>query len=124
MLAVGQGRADATRLAAQSQAWMTEDSIPEILTEQRLGHQVPGIRGLYAHASQRMRENLTTALQARWDGSLRERAAIDPHSPVPLLDNLLAPFRAGTRGQIEAMKIPPRSPGRTRRLCGHRHLAG
>ena len=73
--------------------WMVEDGIPEILAEQRLGHQVPGMRGLYAHASQQMREKLTAALQARWDESLRQRAAIDPHSPVPLLDNLLAPFR-------------------------------
>ena len=73
--------------------WMAEDGIPEILAEQRLGHQVPGMRGLYAHASQRMRDELTAALQARWEESLRERAAIDPHSPVPLLDTLLAPYR-------------------------------
>ena len=31
--------------------WMAEDGIPEILAEQRLGHQVPGMRGLYAHVS-------------------------------------------------------------------------
>jgi len=74
--------------------WMVEDGIPEILAEQRLGHDVPGMRGLYAHASQRMREELLTALQARWEQSLRERARIHPHSPVPLLDGLLAPFRA------------------------------
>ena len=72
---------------------MAEDGIPEILAEQRLGHQVPGMRGLYAHASQRMRDELTAALQARWEESLCQRAAIDPHSPVPLLDNLLTPFR-------------------------------
>ena len=77
--------------------WMAEDGIPEILAEQRLGHQVPGMRGLYAHASQRMRHELAAVLQARWEESLRQRAAIDPHSPVPLLDNLLAPFRAVPR---------------------------
>ena len=60
--------------------------------------QVPGMRGLYAHASQRMREELTAALQARWEESLRQRAAIDPHSPVSLLDNLLAPFRQHAPG--------------------------
>ena len=74
--------------------WMAEDGIPEILAEQRLGHQVPGMRGLYAHASPRMRNDLTEALQSRWQQSLRDRAAIDPHSPVLLLDNLLTPFRA------------------------------
>ena len=54
--------------------WMVEDGIPEILAEQRLGHDVPGVRGLYAHASQRNREELLTALQARWEQSLRQRA--------------------------------------------------
>jgi hypothetical protein len=43
---------------------MAEDGIPEILAEQRLGHQVPGMRGLYEHASARMRDDLTAALQA------------------------------------------------------------
>ena len=87
--------------------WMIEDGIPEILAEQRLGHQVPGMRGLYAHASQPMREKLTAALQARWEESLRQRAAIDPHSPVPLLDNLLAPFReGGLRGGQPRPAIP------------------
>jgi hypothetical protein len=90
--------------------WMAEDGIPEVLAEQRLGHQVPGMRGLYAHASQRMPEELTAALQARWEESLHERAAIDPHSPVPLLDNMLTPFRAAPRGRIEVRKIPPCSP--------------
>ena len=40
-----------------------------------------------------MRDELTDALQARWEESLRERAAIVPHSPVPLLDGLLAAHR-------------------------------
>jgi hypothetical protein len=73
--------------------WMAEDGIPEILAEQRLGHDVPGMRGLYAHASERMRGDLTAALQARWDESLKARAGIASHSPVPLLDALLAPAR-------------------------------
>lgn len=73
---------------------MAEDGIPEILAEQRLGHDVPGMRGLYAHVSPRMGEELLAALQARWEESLRQRAGIHPHSPAPLLDRLLAPFRA------------------------------
>ena len=72
---------------------MAEDGIPDILAEQRLGHEVPGMRGLYTHVSDRMREALVLALQARWENSLRARAAIHPHSPVPLLDELLAPHR-------------------------------
>ena len=86
--------------------WMAEDSIPEILAEQRLGHDIPGMRGLYAHASQRMREELTASLQARWEESLRERADIHPHSPVSLLDNLLAPHRAAFTGPADRGSQP------------------
>lgn len=73
--------------------WMAEDGIPDILAERRLGHEVPGMRGLYTHVSDWMRATLTKALQARWEDSLRDRAAIHPHSPVPLLDELLSPYR-------------------------------
>jgi hypothetical protein len=72
---------------------MAEDGIPDILAEQRLGHEVPGMRGLYTHVSDRMRKALAQALQARWEDSLRARAAIRLHSPVPLLDELLASRR-------------------------------
>ena len=49
----------------------SEDGIPEILAEQRLGHEVPGMRGLYAHVSDQMRDDLKAALQVRWEDSLR-----------------------------------------------------
>ena len=58
------------------------------------------MRGLYAHASQRMRDELTADFQARWEESLRERAAIDPHSTVASLDTLLAPFRTESAGHL------------------------
>lgn len=62
--------------------WSSEDGIPEILAERRLGHQVPGMRGLYTHASQQMRQDLTAALQDRWEKSLRQRAS-RPALPGP-----------------------------------------
>jgi hypothetical protein len=65
------------------------------------------MRGLYAHASQRMRDELTAVLQARWEESLRERAAIDPHSTVLLLDTLLAPFRTEPARDDTTSQIPP-----------------
>ncbi len=58
--------------------------------------------GLYAHASQRMRDELTADLQARWEESLRERAAIDPHSTVRFSTpcwRRSAPNLAGTPGR-------------------------
>jgi hypothetical protein len=102
--------------------WMAEDGIPEILAEQRLGHQVPGMRGLYAHASDRMRDELKQALQARWQESLKDRAAVNPHSPLPLLDELLAPRKTQHHRPAPEVRekmisqIPPKSrntpPGR------------
>jgi hypothetical protein len=74
------------------------------------------MRGLYAHASQRMRDELTAVLQIRWEESLRERAALDPHSPVPLLDNLLAPFRDGIAA-AGAIALPTGNPGAQRMLA-------
>ena len=72
--------------------WMTEDGIREILQARRLGHGVPGMRGVYTHVSDAMRTELKDALQARWETSLRARAAITPRSLVPLLDKLLVSY--------------------------------
>jgi hypothetical protein len=102
---------------------MVEDGIPEILAELRFDHEVPGMRGLYSHVSAKMRDELKSALQARSEASLRERAALDPQSAVPALDKLLAPIRDeaadGNRKRIRenrgrgrknlASQIPPNS---------------
>ena len=82
--------------------------------EQRLGHDVPAMRGLYTHGAQAMREDLTAALQARWETSLRDGAALHPHSPVLPLDNLLTPYR--TDRQDAAGHRAPARPGR---IGGH-----
>lgn len=74
--------------------WMIEDGIPEVGQFERLGHKLGGIRGVYSHASDQQRRRILDALQKRWETSLGERFALDPHSPVPLLDELLAPLRA------------------------------
>jgi hypothetical protein len=103
---------------------MAEDSIPEILAEQRLGHELPGMRGLYAHASERMRDDLKHALQARWEESLSARAATDTHSSVPLLDELLASFRDGCRPESEPAALhetdkQPKTPGDRDKMISH-----
>ena len=65
--------------------WMDEDQIPDALKSERLGHDEPGMRGVYGHVSPAMREELKAALQARWEESLRQRATLSPVSAVPLL---------------------------------------
>lgn len=79
--------------------WLDEDDIPTVATEERLGHELPGIIGTYAHTSPEMIRRITNSLQARWEMSLRERAAMHGgRSPVPLLDELLEPHRKIVKG--------------------------
>lgn len=69
--------------------WMLEDAIPEVLQAERLGHTVPGIRGVYSHVSDTMRDGLKAKLQMRWEISLQERLRLSGSSPVPVLNGLL-----------------------------------
>ncbi len=77
------------------------------------------MRGVYAHVSEAMRTELTKALQTRWERSLQARAAIHPHSPVQLLDHLLAPYRTpGTQPELfrdSPLTGSARRPARQRR---------
>lgn len=74
--------------------WLDELGVPLVATEERLGHELPGIVGTYSHTSPAMLKQITDGLQKLWEGSLVERARIgDGHSPVPLLDELLEPAR-------------------------------
>lgn len=77
--------------------WMIEDNVPEVAQANRLGHRVPGIRGVYGHVSPEMRRALLAALQLRWERSLADRYTLDPRSSVPVLDELLKPLREQPR---------------------------
>jgi integrase len=80
------------------QTWMDEDGIPEVLKTERMGHELPGMHGVYGHVSPAMRAELKDALQNRWDGALRQRAQLTPHSTVPILDGLLPCAGCSYRG--------------------------
>ena len=86
---------------------------------ERMGHEMPGMHGVYGHVSPVMRADLKAALQERWEASLRERAKISPRSTVPVLDALLAAQRqAPTKiGSHLAPKIGHQSD--TRRTTRH-----
>jgi hypothetical protein len=85
--------------------WMDEDQIPDVLKSERLGHDEPGMRGVYGHVSPAMRDELKAALQARWEDSLRQRAALSSVSAVPLLNQLLADAQPGT-GPVRSRLVP------------------
>lgn len=94
---------------------MDEDQIPDVLKSERLGHDEPGMRGVYGHVSPNMREELKAALQARWEESLRQRAELAPRSAVPLLNRLLADARPAS-GPVRPGLVPKGGgPGRRRR---------
>jgi hypothetical protein len=59
-----------------------------------MGHDVPGMAGVYGHIMPRWRQRLRAQLQELWDASLTERARLDERSAVGVLDGLLAPYRA------------------------------
>jgi integrase len=46
--------------------WLIEDDIPEIAQAKRLGHRLPGVRGIYSHVTPIMQQRITEALQQRW----------------------------------------------------------
>ena len=66
---------------------MHKDHMPDVLKSGRLGHDQPGTRGVYGHVSPAMRAELKAALQARWEDSLRQRAALPSASAVPLVND-------------------------------------
>jgi integrase len=82
------------------QTWMDEDGIPDVLKTERMGHEMPGMHGVYGHVSPAMRASLTAALQLRWETALRERTRLSPESAVPAVDALLRPhhYKTGVDG--------------------------
>ena len=73
-----------------------------MLKSERMGHEIPGMAGVYGHVMPEWRDRLRTQLQERWEASLRERARLSPHSAVGLVDRLLALHR-----------VPPAQSGPT-----------
>jgi hypothetical protein len=69
---------------------MDEAGIADVLKSERLGHEEPGMRGVYGHVSPAMRGELKIVLQALWEQSLCERAQIAPRSCIAAVDVLLA----------------------------------
>lgn len=78
---------------------MAELRTPEVLSHERLGHQLGGIAGRYSHVTDPMRQELMDGLTRHWEQALDARAAIRPHSPVRALDALLqARYKGSKKG--------------------------
>jgi hypothetical protein len=100
---------------------MDEDQIADVLKSERLGHEEAGMRGVYGHVSQPMRDELKAALQARWERSIAERVQMARHSAVPLLDRLLT-GAFGPPQEAVRSQLAPKSDieGGETQTAGHR----
>ncbi len=72
------------------QTWLDDLGVRYVLQSERMGHEVPGMRGVYSHITPRMRAELRDGLQGLWEASLHERALLSERSAIPVLDGLLA----------------------------------
>jgi hypothetical protein len=87
------------------ETWLDDLGVRYVLQSERMGHEVPGMRGVYSHITPGMREDLTAGLQELWEASVHERARISARSPVLVLDALLAGFREPTN-KIGSLSSP------------------
>jgi hypothetical protein len=71
---------------------MDGHGVQKVLRDLVMGHRTAGMEGIYAHVTPESRATLAATDEADWSSSLAARAAISPHSPVAILDGLLAPF--------------------------------
>jgi len=67
--------------------------VEKVMRDLVMGHRTTGMEGVYAHVTPQSRAALIAADDTDWNGSLAARPAISPHSPVAVLDALLASFR-------------------------------
>jgi integrase len=61
--------------------WLIEDDIPEIAQAQRLGHRLPGIRGVYSHVTPTMQHRITDSLETRWQTNRPRHLRAVPNPP-------------------------------------------
>jgi integrase len=66
-----------------------------VLQAERMGHEVPGMRGIYTHIAPEWRADLVNGLQRVREESLADRAQMSPRSASPLFDGLLKIFNSG-----------------------------
>jgi len=83
---------------------------PEVLSHERLGHQLGGIGGRYSHVTPMMRDELMGQLTERWNQALDARAAITVHSPVAVLDALLQSRLRNSKKGEDPKIISQKSP--------------
>ena len=98
-----------------ARTWLEESRVPEVLAEERLRHEIPGVSGAYRHVTPAMRAELTAALEDAWNEALDARLAMSPGSPVAVLGTILDERARVTKTGDDSMIITRLSPDRTSR---------
>jgi hypothetical protein len=88
------------------QTWLDDLNVRYALVAERMGHEVPGMRGVYSHIADEWRADLIEGLQERWEASLDARARLSAHSAVPLLDDLLVAHRKPSPKHLHSRLAP------------------
>ncbi|RLU79274.1 integrase [Streptomyces griseocarneus] len=71
--------------------WLDEDGHPEVAVEARMGHEVPGVRGVYGNVTPVMELRIAETLQSRWETFVGQDGGIwMPPVPTPLPVDLTA----------------------------------
>jgi hypothetical protein len=109
---------DRCQLRDCHQTWLDDLGIRYVLQSERMGHEVPGMRGVYTHITPRMRAELHDGLQELWEVSLDERARLAERSAVAVLDGILASRTEAARKIRShlAPKIGHRNAKKARRI--------
>ncbi|WP_457029257.1 tyrosine-type recombinase/integrase [Kitasatospora sp. P5_F3] len=68
---------------------MREMGTPPKLMDERMGHEDGSVQSRYDHITATMRQTLMAALSEMWEEALEARRAMNPGSPVAVLDVLL-----------------------------------
>jgi hypothetical protein len=62
---------------------LDEDGHPRVAIEARMGHDVPGVEGVYSHVTLAMELKIAETLQSRWEDSLLVVVHRRELGPVP-----------------------------------------
>lgn len=91
---------------------MAEYRTPEVLSHERLGHEMGGVAGRYTHVTPAMRQELLDRLTADWEAALDARWRLHPRSAVAVLDDLLRARRRRMEEEKNKIFSPdsPRTP--------------
>jgi hypothetical protein len=87
--------------------WLDDLRIHDALKSERMGHEVPGMRGIYSHVTPGMRGELRAGLQRLWEESLHERVQFSERSTVTVLDEILAarPLGGSVHGRSRRLVV-------------------